>query len=249
MVRQHSPGAEVGIALILAPVWPASKDEADEEAARRLDGSFNRWYLDPLFRGFYPDDAIADRVRRGHLESSDLEFVQPDDLATISTKLDFLGVNYYTRWVIRADDSGEPVPVPMVPEEELTDMGWEVFPDGLYELLHRVNREYKPSKIYITENGAAYADGPDEKGRIADVCRVEYLRDHFAAVHHALADNVPVRGHFVWSLLDNFEWALGYEKRFGLYWVDFVTQERRPKQSAFYYRNVIAANAIDVDSK
>jgi beta-glucosidase len=247
VIRQHAPGAEVGITLIFSPAEPATNDAADSEAARRLDGSFNRWYIDPIYRGRYPEDAVADRVRRGHLASADLPFVRTGDLETISTPIDFLGVNYYSRTVVRAGDGGEPVAVRVVPEEELTDMGWEVYPQGLYDVLVRIHREYQPAKIYVTENGAAYADGPDDTGRVADTRRIDYMRGHLKAGHRAIEDGVPLRGYFAWSLLDNFEWALGYEKRFGLFWVDFESQQRIAKDSASWYRDVATANAMDDD--
>jgi beta-glucosidase len=245
VVRQNCPGAEVGIVLNLVPVSPASPEAADSEAVRKFDGFFNRWYLDPLFHGRYPEDAVADRIRRGHLGGHELPFLQSGDLEVIAAPLDFLGVNYYSRVVVRADETGEPVSFPVVPEEELTDMRWEVFPQGLYDLLVRLKQEYKPSRICITENGAAYADGPDPAGRIADLRRIQYLRAHLVMAQRAIEDGVPLLGYFVWSLLDNFEWAHGYTKRFGLYWVDFKTQRRIPKDSAFWYRDVIAANAVE----
>jgi beta-glucosidase len=151
--------------------------------------------------------------------------------------------------VVKADEAGEPVALRAVPEQELTDMHWEVFPQGLYDMLIRLKQEYSPPKIYITENGAAYADGPDTGGRIADVRRIQYLRTHLTMAQRAIDDGVPLRGYFVWSLLDNFEWAHGYTKRFGLYWVDFETQQRIPKDSAFWYRDVVAANAADAGSQ
>jgi beta-glucosidase len=245
VVRQNAPGAEVGIALILSPVRPASESDADREAARRMDGSFNRWYLDPLFRGRYPEDAVADRVRRGHLPGPDLPFVQHGDLRTIATPLDFLGVNYYSRVVVRAGDGGEPVAVPVVPEHERTDMGWEVFPQGLHDLLIRIHRDYRQPAIYVTENGMAHDVGADASGRIADARRIDYLRTHVAAAQRAVAEGVPLRGYFVWSLLDNFEWARGYAMRFGLYHVDFATQRRIAKDSAFWYRDLVATGAVE----
>jgi len=245
VLRRNSPGAEVGIVLLVSPVSPATTSQVDGEAARRLDGSLNRWYLDPLFHGRYPDDAVADRVRLGHLEGPDLPFVREGDLRAIAVPLDFLGVNYYSRTVVRADSAGEPVAVRMVPERELTDMGWEVFPQGLHAMLLRLEREYRPSKIYITENGAAYTDEADATDRIADERRIAYLRGHLVAASRAIADGVPLAGYFTWSLLDNFEWAHGYAKRFGLFHVDFATQRRRPKDSAHWYRQVVAANAVD----
>jgi beta-glucosidase len=166
-------------------------------------------------------------------------------MAVIATPLDFLGVNYYSREVVRADEDGEPDSITTVPDEELTEMGWEVFPRGLHDILVRINEEYGPEKIYITENGAAFEDVVGEDGRIADARRIEYLRDHLAAVHRALTGGVPLRGYFVWSFMDNFEWAHGYTKRFGLYRIDFPSQRRMAKESAFWYRDVIASNSIN----
>jgi beta-glucosidase len=248
-IRQNAPDAEVGIALILFPSFPASPSRDDADATRHYDGAFNRWYLDPVFRGRYPEDSVSDRVRLGHLSGTDLPFVREGDLRTISTPLDFLGVNYYSRTVLKAGQDGRPVAVRVAPDDELTDMGWEVFPQGLHDVLVRIDREYKPPKIYITESGAAYADGPDATRRVADTRRVDYLRGHLTAAHNAIADGVPLHGYFAWSLLDNFEWAHGYDKRFGLFWVDFATQQRVPKDSAFWYRDVIAANAVDSDAQ
>lgn len=244
VIRKTAPGAEAGITLNLAPIWPATPGEADGEAVRRQDGSLNRWYLDPLFHGLYPEDAIADRVRRGHLSGSELPFVEAGDLDIISTPADFLGVNYYSRWVVRAGGDGEPVMTSPVPEAELTDMKWEVFSQGLHDLLCRIHHEYGPRRIYITENGAAYGDGPDAAGRIADTRRIAYLSEHLAAAHRAIMDGVPLGGYFVWSLLDNFEWTQGYQKRFGLHWVDYATQRRIPKDSASWYREVAAGGSL-----
>jgi len=244
-LRRNSPRAEVGIVLNLTPAWPASPNAADRDAARWFDGVFNRWYLDPLFRGQYPADAVSDRARQGHLEGPGLPFVRAGDLDVISTPVDFLGVNYYSRVVMKSGANGQPESVAMAPKEQLTDMGWEVFPQGLFDLLVRLEREYRPRKIYITENGAAYTDTVDATGRVADARRVEYMRDHLVAAHRALAAGVPLHGYFAWSLLDNFEWAHGYTKRFGLFGVDYTTQARIPKSSAFWYRAVVAANAVD----
>ena len=249
VLRGEAPEADVGIVLNLTPAIPASDSKGDIDAARWFDGFFNRWYLDPLFRGRYPEDAIQDRLKRGHIASAELPFVRPGDLESIAAPLDFLGVNYYGRTVLREDEDGKPVAVKVVPEEELTDMGWEVYPKGLHDLLLRLKNEYGPSKVYITENGAAYADGPDQAGKIEDLRRVEFLRGHLLAAHRTVADGVPLAGYFVWSLLDNFEWAHGYTKRFGLYWVNFSTQQRIPKQSAFWYKNVVGNNAVDDGSK
>ncbi len=244
-VRNEVSGAEVGIVLINCPAYPASDSEADRDAARWFDGFFNRWYLDPVFRGSYPADAIADRVAAGHLEGPVLPFVQDGDLAAISTPLDFLGFNYYSRAIMKAGPDGRPVDAKTVPPDELTDMGWEVYPEGLYDGLMRVHRDYQPRKIYIAENGAAYDYPVDAKGRIADPKRITYLREHLLAARRAIAAGVPLEGYFNWSLMDNFEWGFGFTKRFGLFGVDFETQERIPKDSAFWYRDVVGANVVD----
>jgi beta-glucosidase len=243
-LRATAPAAEIGIVLNLTPATPASGSEEDREAARWFDGMFNRWYLDPIFTGRYPEDAVADRIERGHLPGPDLPFLRTGDPGTIALPLDFLGVNYYSRVVLQAEN-GRPRPVPAAPREDLTDMGWEVYPRGLLDLLLRLHRDYRPAKVFITENGAAYADGPGPAGRIPDLRRIAYLRDHLGAAGRAIAEGVPLAGYFAWTLLDNFEWAHGYSKRFGLYWVDYGTQRRLPKDSAHWYRNVVAANAVD----
>jgi beta-glucosidase len=244
-VRRHSPGARAGIVLNLTPAAPA-RPGVDDHAARQFDGLFNRWYLDPVFRSRYPADAVADRVRWGHLPGPELPFVEPGDLVTVAAPLDFLGVNYYSRVVVRAGAAGgPPEAVPGAPADELTDMGWEVYPQGLEDLLVRIHQEYSPPAIHITENGAAYADAPDRQGRIRDERRTEYHREHLLAAHRALSRGVPLRGYFAWSLLDNFEWAHGYTKRFGLHWVDYSTQRRIPKDSALWYRAVCSSGAVE----
>jgi beta-glucosidase len=234
----------VGITHILVEVQPASDAAADRDAARAMDGFFNRWYMDPLFRGRYPEDVIADRVLQGHLPGPELPFVRHGDLEAIAAPIDFLGVNYYSRSVIRAGPDGRPVAEKMAPPQELTAMGWEVWPQGLYNVLTRVTREYGPRAIHITENGAAYDDQPGPSGRVIDERRIEYLRAHLEAARAAIAAGVPLAGYFVWSLLDNWEWALGYEKRFGLVRVDYATQRRTLKDSARWYQAVIAAGAV-----
>ncbi len=244
VIRRHAPGAKVGLTNILTAVQPASDAPADIDAARAYDGFFNRWYLDPLYRGAYPADAIADRVRWGQLASSELPFVQDGDLATIATPTDFLGVNYYSRAVMQQGPDGRPAGVRMAPPEELTEMGWEVYPQGLHDVLVRLHRDYAPREIHVTENGAAFLDRVECTGRVADGRRVEYLRDHLAAARRAIADGVPLQGYFAWSLLDNWEWGQGYRPRFGLFRVDYATQRRTPKDSAYFYRAVVTAHAV-----
>ena len=163
------------------------------------------------------------------------------DLRTIAAPLDFVGVNTYSRQLVRAaPGSGEPVVV-RAPRGPLTDMGWEIYPDALYEVLTRVHDDYAPPALYVTENGAAFADVRTHDGRVHDLERIEYLAAHVAAVERAVAAGVPVRGYFVWSLLDNFEWAYGYSRRFGLVFVDYPTLARVPKQSFYWYRDLIAS--------
>ncbi len=245
VLRRNSPRAEIGIVNLLVPVHRASDSDPDRDAARQLDGTFNRWYLDPLYGRGYPADVVADRVRLGHLTSPELPFVRPDDLDAIATPTDFLGVNYYSRNVVKAGPAGEPVVVRVAPEDRLTAMGWEVYPDGMHEILVRVHREYAPAQIYLTENGAAYDDvsGPD--GRFADTRRVDYLRSHTAAAARAIAGGVPLRGYFAWSFMDNFEWGQGLSKRFGLFHVDYATQRRTSRKSAYWYRDLITGGGVE----
>jgi beta-glucosidase len=247
-IRASAPGGDVGIVLNLSPGHPATSGDADREAARRFDGFFNRWYLDPLFRGAYPEDAVADRVRRGHLPSAELPFLRAGDEKTIAEPLDFLGVNYYSRTTVKAGPGGEPVGAPAAPPEELTDMGWEVYPEGLTQILGRVARDYAPPAIYVTENGAAFPDPPASGGPVDDARRTAYIESHVAAAHRAVEAGVPLRGYFVWSLLDNWEWGNGFTKRFGLFGVDEATGARASKRSAHWYRRAVAARGIAGDA-
>jgi beta-glucosidase len=255
VLRQNSPGCEVGITLNLSPVVPASGSAADADACRYRDGHMNRWFLDPLYRGRYPEDMVAEYLSRGHLTNGDgrspLHFVRDGDLETIAVRTDFLGINYYNRTVARSDRvleaDNEPRTVFLAPESDWTDMGWEVYPEGLTELLGRVQREYAPPKVYVTENGASYSQGPDARGRVADEKRVRFVRDHLVAARRAIDEGVPLAGYFLWSLLDNFEWERGYTQRFGITWVDYDTQRRIPKDCALWYSQVIAANAVPIE--
>jgi beta-glucosidase len=216
VLRRDAPGSAVGLVLDSWPQHPLT--ETDAAAAWKADGIRNRMYFDPVLRGTYPGDVRLDfPVRDG-------------DLALISAPLDWLGVNNYSRRVVRASVDG-PVGVP--PSGPVTDLGWEVYPDGLYEVLTRLASEYDPPPIYVTENGAVYDD---------DRLRIAYLDAYLGAVGRAIDDGVDVRGYFVWSLLDNFEWALGLGPRFGLVEVDYSSLERRPRPSFWWYRDYIAAS-------
>lgn len=241
ILRQNSPHAQVGITLDFYPVTPASSHFADRYAAWLQDGYRNRWLLDPLVARGYPLEVIQ-------FFNYPMDFIQPGDLEVIATPIDFMGMNYYSRQIIRARDRENedftPIPLPPPSESEITEMGWEVYPQGLFEWLTRLTYEYRFPAIYVTENGAAYPDNPDDS-RIEDTQRIRYLRAHFAQAWRALQVGVPLKGYFVWSLMDNFEWSHGYTKRFGLIYVDFKTQERRMKSSAHWYRRVIASGKLD----
>jgi beta-glucosidase len=239
LIRRNSPGAQVGIALNLSGQTPASLSAADRAAAWQQDGIVNRWFLDPISARGYPADIVQ---HYGHR----MDFVQAGDLEAVAAPLDFLGVNYYSHAIVRSTELAEAdnAPRTVFPNPGRTEMGWEVYPEGLYDLLGRLHFDYRFPALYVTENGAAYPDriGPD--GRVDDPLRIAYLKEHLTAAARAIAAGVPLRGWFVWSLMDNFEWAHGYSKRFGLIYVDYPTQQRLVKGSAHWYQRVMAANAL-----
>jgi beta-glucosidase len=230
----------VGIAVNLTPVYPAQPGGWDERAARFSDNFLNRLTLDPLLKGIYPPDFTASFIWRWLTRG----LIQPDDMKTIAAPIDFLGVNYYYRTVMRYMPLIQSVPV-FPKTSEYTEM-WEIYPEGLYDLLTRINRDYTPPPIIITENGAAVPDVLAPDGHVHDTRRIRYLRDHLIQLQRATAAGVPVRGYIVWSLLDNFEWALGYAKRFGIVHVDFKTQARIVKDSGLWYAQVIRQNGVEV---
>ncbi|TMQ73789.1 MAG: beta-glucosidase [Candidatus Eisenbacteria bacterium] len=232
------PGGAIGLVVNLEPKHPATDAAADAAAAARAGAYMNRHYLDPLFLGHYPEELPAmfgDAWPRWEIE----------DFARIRQPIDFLGVNYYSRGIVRDDPASPPARARSILPEHAprTAMGWEIHPDGLREILEWVKARYGDLPLYVTENGAAFDDPPAGLGGpIEDAPRVEYLRDHLSATRTALANGVDVRGYFAWSLLDNFEWQYGYAKRFGLVHVDFTTQRRTPKRSALFYRDVIRSH-------
>jgi len=232
-LRRDCPDAELGIVLDSWPVHPASDDPRDAAAASVADGFRNRIFFDPVLRGCYPEDVLE---RLGPAAPPVLD----GDLAIISAPLDFLGVNNYSRSIVRAGEDGEPIELP-APAGPTTSMGWEVYPDAIYEVLTRLHSEYDTPPIYVTENGAAFADVRAADGSVDDPERIVYLAGYVDAVARAMAEGVPVRGYFVWSLLDNFEWSYGYTQRFGLIYVDFETLERVPKSSFEWYRGLAAS--------
>ncbi len=247
-IRNNSKQSEIGITLNLNTAIPASGSTYDEDACRFFDGQFNRLYLNPLYNNEYPDDVFEYLKTKSLISESDLNFIKQGDLNIISTKTDFLGVNYYSRAVIRNEEIDEknnlPRNVDMGPK---TDFGWEIYPPGIYDLLMRLKNEYKVQNIYITENGCSYGDGPNSEGKINDKRRIEYYLSHLTELKRAIEDGAPCNGYFAWSLMDNFEWAQGFSQRFGLIWVDFETLERIPKDSYYWYKKYISANGLDED--
>ena len=225
-------GASVGIAIDCRPSRPATP--ADEEANRHFDGFRNRWYFDPIFGKGYPADMEAIYRDRNRWDGS---LVQDNDMQTIATPIDFLGLNYYTSIKVRSGNEEselEDTPRGADPPDGYTEMGWAITPVALTEFLGRLTADYSPPSIVITENGASYSEWPDDQRRI------DYLEQHLHAVSDARDSGVPVDGYFVWSLLDNLEWVSGFSQRFGLVHVDHQTQVRTPKASYHWYRDLIA---------
>lgn len=240
VIRNNCPDAKVGIVLNLTPQVPASPSVADKKEATWMDGYINRWFLDPLVGRGYPQDMVSGF-------GNAMEFVKPGDLEIISTPVDFLGVNYYMRNIARAGNVSEidNAPRTVFRGDEITEMDWEVYPEGIYNVLDRLHLDYSFPAIYITENGAAYKDDISSDGRVDDPARLSYIKRHLEMVKKAILVGVPVKGYFVWSLLDNFEWGFGYSKRFGIVYVDNQTQQRIPKSSAKWYTQVVRENALD----
>jgi beta-glucosidase len=228
-LRATVPRARVGIALNVSPIHAATTAPEDVEAAHRRDGALIRWFADPAFGRGYPDDmleAYGDLAPAGAIDAA-------------GVPLDFLGLNYYTRQVVRAGDGRLGVEDASPADVERTATGWEVYPEGLTEILVRMHRDYEPAALVVTENGAAYEDVPADDGTVVDDDRVRYLGAHLSAAADAIDVGVPLTGYFVWSLLDNFEWAEGYSKRFGIVRVDYETQQRTVKASGRRYAELI----------
>jgi len=247
-VKATWPRASVGSAFSMSPCEPATLSEADGLAAERAHRIINCWFLDPALRGKYP-----------HAFPFLPEFLigmNSDDLDQMRTPLDFIGVNLYYRtmaasakWSKRLSDPGFALfPVKMFPASEgpATDIGWEVWPRAIYDLLMRITREYNRPVIEITESGCSYNDGPDHDGTVHDTRRLAYHQAYLTHLARAIQDGADVRGYHAWTLMDNFEWAEGYGQRFGLVYVDFLTQKRTIKQSGRWYAEVAAANALAI---
>jgi beta-glucosidase len=230
-LREAGCKAELGIVLNLSPVQAATDSPQDLAKARLDDGRLVRWFMDPLYKASYPQDILE------HL-GGDAPPVQEGDMDIIATPMDFMGINYYSRSVVRAEGSYDVHSSGL----EVTEMDWEVYPQGLTELLVRLHQDYPVPSLLITENGGAFKD-PLVNGQVHDADRVRYLQTHIEAVHHAMEQGVPMKGYMVWSLMDNFEWASGYVKRFGIVYVDYHTQQRTLKDSAKWYRDFLAGDA------
>jgi len=260
-LRELDPALQLGITLNLTVADPVDPTNAgDLDAARRIDGQFNRFFLDPIFRGSYPADLLEDVAHLGFDK-----YVLDGDLAITSAPIDALGVNYYHGEAVSstpvadqmstAAPSERPKRSPFPAAETVywhkrdlpvTAMEWEVQPEGLTRLLRRIHDEYtgETVKLYVTENGAAYNDVVEADGSVNDLERADFLRIHLDAILDAIDEGVNVYGYFYWSLMDNYEWAWGYHKRFGLVRVDYDTLERTPKHSALEYKRIISARAL-----
>jgi beta-glucosidase len=232
-IRGIDPGLEVGIVLSQWGVDPASDDPADIAAAEQFWNAVGTTFLHPLFLGHY-HPALIDSIEGVP------PVIHPGDMALIAQKLDFLGINSYSRHVISAQEGR----LEQIPGSKYTDMGWEICAPAFRRMLVKINRDYDLPPIYITENGAAFTDEVSRDGKIHDARRLEYLREHFIQAWQAMQDGVDIRGYFVWSLLDNFEWGHGYTKRFGIVRVDYETQQRTIKDSGEWYSRVITENQV-----
>ena len=225
VIREHAPNSQAGIVLNFTPSFPYSDSEEDIKANETTDAFENRWYVEPIAGKGYPQRGVE-------LLGWEQKEIQAGDLETIAAPIDFLGVNYYTRQTRRAGSTPAPQTLPV------TDMGWEIYPQGINELLTTLHQRHQFKQYFITENGAAMPDKADASDNVDDQDRIDYIHDHLQQVHLAMSDGVPVKGYFAWSLFDNFEWAFGYSKRFGIVRVNYDTLERTPKASARWFSQV-----------
>lgn len=241
--RESGRAGEIGIVLNLMSRHPYADSEADRAAAYRADGYLNRWFLDPLIRGSYPRDMVEMYRQKGIV----LPEFDPEHLTLMNQKLDFIGLNYYNDFYVKADERVWPLGfrIENPPGIPVTDRNWPITEDGFTAMLLRLKNEYGIEKIIVTENGASYNDVVSLDGTVDDGPRRDYLRRHITAMHEAMEAGAPVRGYFLWSLYDNFEWSFGYGSRFGIVYVDFATQKRIIKESGRWYAGVIARNAVE----
>jgi len=232
--------SKIGVVLNLTPFYSVSDSKEDIEAAFRCDGLSNRWFLDPIFKASYPEDMKKVFIK----VAGEFDFIKDGDLQKISIKNDFLGVNYYSRALVKFFQDLKLNCQSVKGNLKKTAMGWEIYPQGLYDLIVRLRKEYTQLPIYITENGAAFNDTLSKEKRIKDVERIDYIKRHLMKIADLNQQGADIRGYYLWSLIDNFEWTYGYSKRFGIVYVDFKTQERIMKDSALWYKDVIKNRTI-----
>ena len=241
------PKSRVGSSFFMSPCEPATTSDADAIAAERAHAIINRWFLDPVLKGVYPDAFPISPAR--------IMGIKPGDIEAIQSPLDFIGINVYTRTIAAAASHADRLrdrkllvlPVKMQiggDRGPKTEFGWEFWPPSIYNMVMRITRDYRRPVIEITENGCSYSDGPERDGVIRDTRRIEFHRAHLVQLARAISDGADVRGYHAWSLLDNFEWALGYTQRFGLTYVDFATQKRTVKESGKWYAQVAVSNQL-----
>jgi len=238
IIRENSKDSEVGIVLNLTPGYPESSSPEDRKETIIFNQFFNEWFLDPLYKKKYPKDVMEHWIQKGDFPTN-TDFIKDNDFNIISTETDFLGINYYSRAILKSESTdSSKYPIEHISGEK-TKFDWEVFPDGLEKLLVEVNEKYNLKKIYITENGCSYDYEKDSGNQINDIKRIEYLESHLLACKRAIDKGVPLKGYFHWSFMDNFEWAEGYYHRFGLVHIDFQSFERLPKLSYEWYRKFL----------
>ena len=244
LIRSEAKDPRVGTVFQIPPIHPRSDSEKDQEAARIVDALLNRWWIEPVLLGRYPEDLLE------ILAPLNLS-IEKEDLEKIKQPIDFVGMNVYTRMFAFHDENTPLFEASIdfqhrTPGARFTDMGWEVYPEAIYESLIRFKEEWGDPEVYITENGSAEKDQIVD-GAVDDQPRIDYLKGYLAQVRRAMDHGVNVKGYFVWSLMDNFEWAEGYSKRFGIIYVDYHSQKRTPKASATWYRNLINSGQFEID--
>ncbi len=236
------PDAKIGIALNISDCKPATCKPADAEAAHRADGYRNRWFLDPLYKGSFPQDMLDWYEAQGVI----LPAISREDLKIISTRQDFLGLNYYSPHFFVDDPKNWPIQCTSVKTgKPLNDINWEIVPEALYNILARIRADYGDVEIQITENGSCQTDILSHRREILDYCRIDYMHRHLVELERAIRAGINVTAYYAFCFMDNLEWALGYSKRFGLVYVDFETQERIVKASGRWYSQVVKQNGLE----
>jgi beta-glucosidase len=240
--REKNIKGKIGLANIIFPVYAATASEEDRRAQKRYDGYLNRWFTDPLFNGTFPVDMEEWYKLKGF---HNVQFTE-DEAKIVSQPIDFLGICYFSRIVVKhGHDPLLEVDFILPPADNCSDMGWETYPAGLYDVVKNIYKDYTPKELYISENGIALSDNLDNNGNIYDDMRINYLKNHLESLHRALKESIPIKGYSIWSLLDNFEWDLGLSKRFGITYVNYTTLRRIPKKSFYWYEKVVKSGALE----